>query len=353
MKCRWRNPIKHPCWNAFLCDWWHRIWCAECRAVERLLMKGVQQLRTEPVPTDGLTRTLAVLELPMKHPTYHKPPLVTTRRMMLATGVLVIGLLLLLPFMPIGRKQSVDTLLAQAIAKSREIKTLRVTGLMRAYKPDARGRWIIPDALKPVVFWFKAPNKWRREGPGRDPLNPPISIRDGDNLWFLCEFRGRWEWEHVLISRYLTRADPKVKADWGLHWTSPTAYLERLQGHLEAIRAKARMREQARRWSNGQKVRVMTIHWDTPRGTYKSAIYIDARTHRLIRIEEYEAFEGKPYLHLVLKRFEYDLPLPDHLFEPPPCPPNCWACERQRESPLLRSLRRIYRSILLGVPPEP
>src|SRR5438876_11530979 len=47
--------------------WWHRLWCAECRAAhsaDGVIARGVAQWQAEPIPADSLSRTLAALGMP-------------------------------------------------------------------------------------------------------------------------------------------------------------------------------------------------------------------------------------------------------------------------------------------------
>ena len=44
---------------------WHRLWCGECRAyhhVDRMLARGVRQVRKQAVPNLGMARTLVRLQ---------------------------------------------------------------------------------------------------------------------------------------------------------------------------------------------------------------------------------------------------------------------------------------------------
>jgi hypothetical protein len=67
MKCQRLNQ------SAKLSNWWHRLWCAECRAAreaDAVIARGIAQMQTESVPPDGLARTRAAVGLAktMNHP---------------------------------------------------------------------------------------------------------------------------------------------------------------------------------------------------------------------------------------------------------------------------------------------
>lgn len=61
MKCYRRNNSK------FFTSGWHRLWCRECREAQNLdgiIEIGLNELKNEPAPPNGMAETLAVLDLP-------------------------------------------------------------------------------------------------------------------------------------------------------------------------------------------------------------------------------------------------------------------------------------------------
>lgn len=293
MKCQRLNP------DAKLSNGWHRLWCAECRAahdVDAVIARGIAQMQAEPVPPEGLARTLAAVGLrkveaaqPASATRRRYAP-VATRRTALVAGALIVALVLFGAFLNGGR-QGVDAVLAQTMEAMSKVRTVHFVE-----------KKIIDGVAREREEWFKFPDKQRSEEKGR-----------------LISINNRRRTLSIITDRSPNVAVIGSAIGIGFHadWLTETGLQQAINNSDGQVIRKI-TRESTAQEQDGKSFLLIELQINdlNHESNEFARLWIDRDSHLVVAWEDWEVRkrDGKVTWRTVVERVDYNVDLPDSLF---------------------------------------
>lgn len=278
-------------------DRWHRLWCAECRVarkVDALIMTGAAQLRTEPVSPEALAGTLRALDLERganARPLSIAPRSrrVGARRLLLGAGLAVAALYAVLAFFP----RSEMGALAATMAALRQVSSVHSTGV-----------WVSNGQPLRWESWY-APGRYREDLGNKtsiDDSRQRLSYRAGTSVVFV---------DRSLLAQ--GQDQPRL--------FQPDGFLQQIERLRHQPGWFVRVEEGAAQTPEGRRLRFeifMTMDSRVhPSHNQKSklTLLVDPHTRLPVRWVNEEWRGGKWELGNRVDRIEYDVPIPNRVFQ--------------------------------------
>jgi hypothetical protein len=278
-------------------DRWHRLWCGECRAAQRvdaLIMTGVTKLRAEPVAPEALAATLRALDLESGAATRTLPNdrlngHVGARRLLLGAGLAALALFAALTFFPRAEMGA----LAATMAALRQVSTYHWTGVWVSHGQPLR--------------W----ESWYAEGQYREDLGDKTTVDDGQQR------RSHRAGTRVqFVDRSALARRPNAASLY-----EPDGFLKRIQQMQREPGWFVRVEEGEEQTPEGRRLRFQIfmsmdrrVH---PTHDQKSRVtlLVDPGTRLPVRWVNEEWRDAKWQLSNRVDRIEYDVAVPDRVFQ--------------------------------------
>jgi len=287
-----------------LCDRWHWLWCAECRADHRaddLIACAISQMQAEPVPTGGLRQALETIEAQgsqrrasVAFPSRRRAP-AAIRGILLAAQAIFVGIVLVMAITG-WRHRGGDLSLTGAAKPTSEIRTVHFVA-----------EEFIGGVPRRMETWIKYPDKSRAEFEGRG-----TAIINGRRF--------------LQISTWGKRNEATVSYDGQRRMGRADAFTEagvrRMLKSPQPLRVKV-VRDSIEREASGKSFVVIEFVADYPGGEQIDGrrVRADRGSGRIVGSEDWHQRkrDGKITYRMRVDRIEYNMDLPDSLFstEPP------------------------------------